>query len=354
MTGTVAAPLAGAPAPARPPGPDPRQELLIHLGVVRDRLVEELAREWPTTGRYEVDRLCHYALAPAGKLLRPVLLLESASTVGGDPEVALPAALGAECGHVGSLVHDDIMDGDELRRGRPSVQHRYGVGNALVTGDALIFALFRDVARCAEAGAPPDRVVRAVDVVARTGLDLCRGQSLEAAISAGRDFDLDGYLTVARLKTASYFRCVCEIGALLGGGTTEAVMALATYGERLGCAFQYSDDLLDHRSDSSRTGKPSGSDVRNRRMTLPVVLAERLAPRADRARLHRIFGEDVPTATDVEEVGRIVRSSGALAAAEAMAADAVAAACAALDPLPPSPARWRLEAIAGLAADRDS
>ncbi len=123
-----------------------------------------------------LDAICRYALVPHGKLLRPLLLLHAVVAVGGEIDPVLPAAVGAECGHVASLVHDDIIDGDEMRRGQRSVQSKFGIDDAIVAGDALIFDIFRGLAECAGRGVPADRIVQALNTVARGGIDLCRGR----------------------------------------------------------------------------------------------------------------------------------------------------------------------------------
>ncbi len=312
----------------------------------------ELEKRW-ANGSSLVDSICHYALVPTGKLIRPILLLDSALAVGGNLSCVIPAAVGAECGHVASLIHDDIIDADDLRRGRPSVQHRYGIGDAIVAGDALIFDLFAGLAECRSAGAPDNRVVAALHAVARAGLDLCRGQSLESELTRNPRFDPEAYLDVARLKTASFFRGACESGAILGGGSAESVAALRTYGDLLGTAFQIHDDLLMYLSDSQTTGKPQASDVQNGRLTLPVILAYESAQSWERELVERALrGQDEP-AHALANLCEVVRRTGAVDAAVKRARDLAGEARQALRILSPTPSRDRLDCFATLAIKRD-
>jgi geranylgeranyl diphosphate synthase, type I len=312
----------------------------------------ELEKRW-STGSSLVDSICHYALVPAGKLIRPMLLVDSTLAVGGDLGCVMPAAVGAECGHVASLIHDDIIDGDDLRRGRPSVQHRYGIGDAIVAGDALIFDLFAGLAECRVAGAPDSRVVAALQAVARAGLDLCRGQSLESELTKNPRFDPEAYLTVARLKTASFFRGACESGAILGGGPAEFVTALSTYGDLLGTAFQIHDDLLTYTSNSQTTGKPQTSDVQNGRLTLPVILAYIAAEYWERELIERALnGRDDP-AHALANLNSVMDRTGAVGAAARQASDLAKGAKRALGILPRTPSRDRLDRFATLAIQRD-
>lgn len=296
--------------------------------------------------------ICHYALVPTGKLFRPSLLLESALAVGGSALPVLPAAVGAECGHVASLVHDDIIDGDELRRGRTSVQAAYGIADAIITGDALIFDLFAGLAECHRNGVPATRVVAALEAVAQAGLDLCRGQSMEAELHRNRSLDLDAYLLMISLKTAALFRGACKSGALLGGGPCHLVAALHDFGESLGLAFQMYDDLLPYISDTQVMGKPRASDVKNGRPTLPIILACAAGTAADRQLIHDALfgpGDAEPALAVVHEV---LDRTGAIAAGTEMAGRYARQAREALDELPSSPSRDRLSIYADLAVGR--
>jgi geranylgeranyl pyrophosphate synthase len=317
-------------------------------GEVGDRLAER----WQTETSL-LASMCTHALVPSGKLFRPILLLESALAVGGDAKVVLPAAIGAESGHVASLVHDDIIDDDELRRGKPSVQHKFGADNAIIAGDALIFDLFAALAECRSTGARPDRIVAALDVVARCGIDLCRGQSLEAELCERMDFDLDGYLTMVRLKTAALFRGVCECGALLAGGEDHLVRALGVYAENLGCAFQIHDDVMSYTNDTAVMGKPATSDIRNGRLTLPVLLAFHASPPEDRAVITEVLvSKGDPVARRAVLLGLLDRT-GAIAGATERAREYSRKASDALRVLPPSASLDRLRGFAEAAIERD-
>lgn len=295
---------------------------------------------------------CHYALMPAGKLFRPTLLLESALAVGSTLEAVLPAAVGAECGHVASLVHDDIIDGDDLRRGRPSVHHRFGVDVAIVAGDALIFDLFASLAECHRTGVPADRVVAALEAVARAGLDLCRGQLLEADICREHRIDVQSYLTMISLKTAALFQGACETGAILGGGQEKLVAALARFGQSLGLVFQIHDDLLPYVSDAAAMGKPQTSDVRNGRITLPVILGYQAAGEAEAGRLDECLSGQGDAVARLAELQTLLGRTGAIDAAMRMAAEHAGRARRALDLLPQTPSRARLDGLIGRAAAR--
>jgi geranylgeranyl diphosphate synthase type I len=315
------------------------------------KVCEHLDAAWSANAAH-LDRVCRYAVLPGHKLFRPILLLESAAAVGGDIEQVLPAAAGAEAGHVASLIHDDIIDGDTLRRGRPSVQVAFGVNEAIVAGDTLIFYLFKSLADCGSRGVTDDRVTRAMSAVADAGLDLCRGQSMEAELCSGYVCDIPSYLTMIRLKTSALFRAACRSGAILAGGSDERVEALGTYGECLGTGFQIFDDALGYTSDSEKMGKAATSDIVNRRLTLPFLLARDLGGPAVAARLDAALRSDEPPEQRMQVVHGLINSVGALPAAMSMAEDHIRRACDALRILPPSPSRDTLELFARAAVDR--
>jgi geranylgeranyl diphosphate synthase type I len=317
-----------------------------------EKVSDRLATRWQADPSL-LGSMCAHALVPSGKLFRPILLLESAMAVGGDVDVVLPAAIGAECGHVASLVHDDIIDDDDLRRGRPSVQYKFGADNAIVAGDALIFELFAALAECRGTGARPDRIVAALDVVARCGIDLCRGQSLEAELRDRMDLDLDAYLTMVTLKTAALFRGVCECGALLAGGEQTMVRALGVYAQNLGCAFQVHDDLMSYTQDTDVMGKPDTSDIRNSRLTLPVILAYQNSSPEDRATIMEMLVGEGDPAIRRNTLVSILDRVGALAGARSVARDYSENAIAALRVLPATDSRSRLCDLAQAAIDRD-
>ena len=335
----------GTAAPNGTAAPDGTAHLVGRVGC-------GLEERWDA-GASLLHAMCAHALVPSGKLFRPILLLEAALAVGGEVDVVLPAAIGAECGHVASLVHDDIIDDDDVRRGRPSVQHRFGVDNAIVAGDALIFDLFLGLAQCRATGARPDRIVAALDVVARCGIDLCAGQSLEAELSDAGSYDAEAYLRMVALKTAALFRGACQCGALLAGGSDAVVDALGVYAENLGIAFQIHDDLLPYTHDARTVGKSDTSDVRNGRRTLPVILAHDRARRDERRVIEAVFSGTGDAGRRRAALVGVLESTGALAASAARARECVDAALAALDVLPPTPSRTRLRGFAEAAVDRD-
>ena len=208
----------------------------------------------------------------SGKRVRPILLLLGCQAVGGDPERVLPAAAAVELLHNFSLIHDDIEDGDELRRGRPTLWKSWGVPLAINSGDTMFAMAHLALLRCMANGIDAARVVRAMEIFGRTNVHLTAGQHLDIGFEKRSDVAAAEYLVMIEGKTAALTRGSLEIGAVLGGGSDAQIIALGEFGRCLGLSFQLQDDVLGIWGDPGKTGK-AGSDLVHRKKTLPTLFA---------------------------------------------------------------------------------
>jgi geranylgeranyl diphosphate synthase type I len=327
-------------------GPEHDEALLAQLSA-------ECERRWPLTAQ-ALHAIHRYAMLPPGKLLRPLLVLESALAVGGDAERVFPAAIGFECAHVASLIHDDIIDHDDIRRGCASVRHYFGLERAILAGDSLFFQWFDALGECLARGVPAEQVAAAMRIQAVTGMELCRGVELELSLGGDIRCGVDRYLEVARLKTAVLLSSACRIGAVLGGTGREPERArtLGEFGEALGLAFQIRDDLLPYDSCPGTIGKPAGSDLRNRRPTLPLLLAYQAGTRDDRALIEHALSTDADCASAHTPVLHVIHRTGAYAASLRIAAEHAGRAYRLLAALPATSSRERLRQLAQTAVSR--
>jgi geranylgeranyl pyrophosphate synthase len=298
---------------------------------------------------------CEYALSATGKMMRGVMLLEACRAVGGDPQDILHAAAGTEYGHLASLVHDDLMDQDETRRGQPTVWRQYNSDYAVLVGDLFIFETFHCLSLCRHY-VPGERVAQVLEVISRACIELCLGQALETPFIQNCSARSDDYIEMIRHKTGSLFRAALASGAILGGGTDEQVDALYEYGDCLGIAFQIVDDLLCYTGQDQIIRKPTLSDIRNHRVTLPIQYALEAANKEDRQTLREIFEEgaldnDLLTARD--SVIAILQRTGARSRAEQEAIRYQQKALAHLALLPQNEGREYLEIIAHLVVRRE-
>ncbi|MGK4906283.1 polyprenyl synthetase family protein [Streptomyces albus] len=286
--------------------------------------------------------------ARTGKAVRPALTFLAAEALGAPPRHAVPGAVAVELVHNFALVHDDIMDGDTTRRGRPTVWQQYGTGAALLTGDGL-YVLAADTL----AAPHTPRSTWAVTLLTRAMLATLHGQASDHAFtrapwSGPGAVTLADYRRAAAAKTGALLAGATALGALLAGGGPRQVARLALFGRRIGVAFQCADDVIGLWGRQSATGKPVGSDLSEGRRTLPVIAALASGtPAGDRlaALLHRHRGRlgeaELPTALELTE------AAGGRAAAEAEARRQQEAALAAVAGLPmPEHTRIELHAMA--------
>lgn len=296
----------------------------------------------------------HYVLSSPGKLLRPLLLIDACRAAGGDPALAFPAAFGTEYGHIASLIHDDIIDGDGERRGQETLHVKYDVSTAILTGDLLIFETFLSYTQCHAQGVSAERVLAAIATLSTTCIDVCRGQALEAAIAGRLDVGEQDYLEMVRLKTASVCRASTRIGAQLSGADEGVVETLSYYGHNLGMAFQIIDDVLSYDGRPMIVGKPLHSDLVNKRVTLPIIRALQSGSPGVEREIRDLFAADHHDADQARErLIDLLRETNALEQARTHAHGYTALARQQLDRLPQSEARDHLHTLADILISRD-
>jgi geranylgeranyl diphosphate synthase type I len=287
---------------------------------------------------------------PRGKGVRGALALLSARAAGGSDTEGIPAAVACELVHEASLLHDDIVDRDTLRRGAPTAWTVFGPAPAIIAGDALL-ALAVEV--LAEAGAP-GTVGPAVGALARANRRVMAGQAADVAFEARASVGLEEARAMVADKTGALLSCAASLGAVLAGAPDRLSAGLAAYGAHLGMAFQLVDDLLGIWGSPERTGKPVWSDLRARKKSLPVVAALTSGSGAGQ-RLSVIYtsGQELEGVL-LAEAARCVEDAGGrdwAAAEAARETDAALAIVAGLEI--PGPVRDELIALAGLLGDRD-
>lgn len=262
--------------------------------------------------------------ADGGKGIRQTFAILAAEAVGAPPESAVQGAVAVELVHEFSLVHDDIMDGDERRRHRETAWRAYGIGPAVLLGDALLALSVEVLTRSGKDHAPP-----ALGLLSGTLVDLANGQAADLEFEnrpwvPPHGVTIEEYLCMARRKTGSLLGCAAGLGALFGGAPEIAVKALAGIGDELGVAFQAIDDLLGIWGNPAQTGKPVYGDLLRRKKTLPVVAAVDL----DMAAGPRIA--ELIDAGEAAEAARVIERAGGRAFATTRAGDTLGRAVAEL------------------------
>jgi len=229
------------------------------------KLVESFFRSTFSTDNPLITEAVKRMLAAGGKRLRPRITLLAASACGGDPVEHLHLAAYMELIHVATLIHDDVVDNAQTRRGVNATAIDYGNRVSVLAGDYLFAWIFKNVTDGYPHPVP--------NILSATLADICDGEVLQLRGLGDLDLPLAAYVEIARKKTASLFAASAQCGAIMGGGSAEEIDALHAYGEAYGIAFQMNDDLLDMTADERSLGKPVGNDLTERKMTIPLVLA---------------------------------------------------------------------------------
>jgi geranylgeranyl pyrophosphate synthase len=279
------------------------------LDLVERRLLEAARVDYPI-----VSTMLEAIVAGGGKRLRPLLLLLASRAFNKPTDMAIPVAAGVELLHTASLIHDDSIDKAALRRGNPTLNTELSTGAVILIGDFLF-------AQSAILAAQPGDS-RVMIIFAETLAEICRGQLRETLEAHQLDQSREAYEKRIYGKTAALFAGAAEMGAVLGGGTDDEIHELRQFATDMGMAFQVIDDILDLREGTETLGKPAGNDLKQGVVTVPVMIfAEKLdAGSETRKTIEGIIEGEITDQARVDEVVAQIRASGALEAAERVAA----------------------------------
>lgn len=249
---------------------------MINFDQLREQVVKSLAEiEYPASPE-SLYRPVEYTLTTGGKHLRPVLCLAACQALGSDPEGAVAQALAVEMFHNFTLIHDDLMDKSDTRRGRPTVYAKWGDVQAVLSGDALLTLATAMGCR----GIEGNRLAEFLGLFNTTALEVYEGQQYDMDFEDRTDVTVEEYLNMIRLKTSVLLGCACAMGALMAGADPEVRQAFYDYGVNLGMAFQLRDDWLDTFGDPLVFGKNIGGDIVNRKKTWLFITAMNESPEA--------------------------------------------------------------------------
>ncbi len=281
-----------------------------------------------------------------GKMLRPTLLLLSSQARGRpEPRAAAYAAV-LELIHLATLVHDDAVDHSVLRRGMPTINALFTHQVSVIAGDFLYSRAVQELVRLDD--------MEPLRVFAKASNELTLGEMRQLSALDALAFSEDDYEFLIRAKTSALFSAACEVGAICGGGAPSDREALRRYGERLGMAFQVADDLLDYTEDANTTGKPTGLDLREHKVTLPLIYALRDIAPGRRAAVEELFRAPEPSDEQIARVVEVVREAGGLEYARRRGEEFAMEAEESIAELPDTPARTALFDAVAYVMDRRS
>ncbi|MFA4964299.1 MAG: polyprenyl synthetase family protein [Thermoleophilia bacterium] len=289
----------------------------------------------------ELGEACRATLGAGGKRVRPLLTLLCVRRDRELGEAVLRAATAVELLHMATLVHDDVLDRAELRRGRPTVAHEFGVETAVSAGNFLLARAFSELVGTGDAAA--------VDILSAAAVGLSEGEVMQRAQAHQVETTLADYERRCERKTADLFAAACRLGAQLSAAGEEAALALGEYGRLIGLAFQVFDDILDFDGDEAKTGKRPGTDVRDGTITLPIIFALETG-----SGVAELLASPASSPDAVDAVVKAVAESGALERARAVALGYIEGARRVLDECPGRVERELLAQLATQVVDRYS
>ncbi len=296
----------------------------------------EAARQYPYAG---------------GKRMRPSMVIAACGAVGGDKKKAVPLAVAIEYIHNFTLIHDDLMDGDEMRRGMVTSHVKYGMPTAILAGDALFAKAFDIISELDV----PDSVLRKIlKIVTVAVWDLARGQQMDVNNENGEAVTMEEYIETIRLKTSVLFAAGAAGGAMVGGASDDVVKAIHEYAMSLGVAFQMFDDILGIIGDPKKTGKSAGNDIRKGKSTVMVCHALKNIKDADDMKTFRsVLGKLDASEEEISKARDILKKTGSIDYAIEMAEKYTKDAIAKLDCLKPSEEKDFMIALAEYAMARE-
>lgn len=223
-----------------------------------------------------------YVLSLGGKRIRPVLMLLAYNLFKEDPKSILMPACGLETYHNYTLLHDDLMDNADVRRGHPTVHRKWDANTAILSGDSMLVVAYQRIAQC-----HPDKLKPVLELFTETALEIGEGQQYDMDFEHRNDVTEDEYIEMIRLKTSVLLACAVKIGAILADASDEDADNLYKFGEQIGLAFQLQDDLLDVYGDPKVFGKAIGGDITSNKKTYMLINAFQRANEQQREQLRR-------------------------------------------------------------------
>ncbi|MGN0282853.1 MAG: polyprenyl synthetase family protein [Prevotella sp.] len=272
------------------------------LKKVNDYIESSTIKRQPSTLYDPIE----YVLSIGGKRIRPVLMLLAYNMYRDDVDRIIASAIGLETYHNYTLLHDDLMDNADVRRGMPTVHKKWNANTAILSGDSMLVVAFQRVAMC-----PQEHLRTILDLFTETALEIGEGQQYDMDFETRTDVTEDEYIEMIRLKTSVLLACAVKMGAILAGASQEDADNLYSFGEKLGLAFQLQDDLLDVFGDPKVFGKAIGGDITSNKKTYMLINAFLLADDAQRKELHEwITVENFDKAEKIAAVTRLYREIG--------------------------------------------
>lgn len=249
-----------------------------------------------------------HLIISGGKRLRPFMVIKSCQVLDGEITKAMPAASAVEMVHNFTLVHDDIMDNDEMRHGVPTVHKKFGMPVAILAGDVLFSKAYQIISN---SNLPASAVTQLILRLATACVDVCEGQLLDIKMAQEKRIPSQSeYIKMISKKTAALFDVSCAMGAICATQNKNDITNLSNFGKNLGIAFQITDDLIGVMGDQKITKKPVGNDLREGKKSLPILMALNSAKGKDKKMILKSFGNTRASKTDLKNSVEVIKTLG--------------------------------------------
>ena len=319
------------------------------LGNYSKDIIKTIEEELASITPNNLEEASIYLTKAGGKMLRPSLTLITSEAVGANRQIALKSAASIELIHTFSLIHDDIMDKDDMRRGMPSVHKVWGEDVAILAGDTLFSKAFEII--LSTEGTTFEQNNKTLATVADACVKICEGQALDMAFEERFDVSEDEYMEMIFKKTGALIAAATKVGAIMGGASDEVIDAMYEYGRLIGLAFQIQDDYLDLVSDEETLGKPIGSDIAKGKMT--IIAIKGLAS-DESGEFLEILKDENNSQSDVDKAIEFLTNCGAIEYAHSLALESVMKAKEVLEILDDSSSKQVLVDIADFVLERNA
>lgn len=280
-----------------------RESLQTYRNLLETKLAEFLNEETKAKEKLAPGSMSslfdpvNYIMSNGGKRIRPVLLMISNTMFGGETGDAIDPAIAVEILHNFTLVHDDIMDNANTRRGNETIHKKWNVNTAILVGDELIGLSYRSLLR-----SNTDRIAEVIRTFTNGVIEVCEGQALDKEFEISENITISDYMVMIRKKTAELLKASAQIGAIIGGADETGLKAVKSYAENIGLAFQIQDDLLDITANESRFGKKIGGDIIERKKTYLYLKALEVMKKDDVSDFKELFNSPEITTQKINAI----------------------------------------------------
>ena len=323
-------------------GDNIKEKLKSNAAIVDQFIDDNLQIKTPAS-LYEASR--HLIMA-GGKRLRPYLVMKSCELVGGNVNNAVPFAAALEVLHNFTLIHDDIMDNDDFRRGVPTVHTKWGVPMGVASGDLLFSKVYDIIINAQKKGLiSGEGALECIERVTDASIAICEGQVWDTSFPSMGNVSEEEYIEMVGGKTSALFKACAEIGGIVGGASPEQIKNLGQFAWDAGIAFQIVDDILGVISDEKTLGKPVGSDLREGKRTIIIIEAMKNGSEEEKKSIRKVLGKENASEEEIMVANEALKTSGGLDYAREKAENFVQQSYAYIDTFKDSEAKTDLKAL---------